>query len=692
MLDSATEASQATAARPGDELRPVTALFADIVGSTALGERLTPDEVKVLVGECVTRMSRAVEEFGGTIQAYAGDGICAYFGVPAAHEDDAERAARAGLSILEVIGDYGRDIRAAWGIDEFNVRVGINTGRAGVGTVGAADPQTVALGDATNVAARLESSAAPGTVAVGEVTARLLEARFDLEPLGERSVKGRAQPVSAWRLMGLRDGSAETSRAPLVGRDAEMVRLREELDGLGSGLGRVLLVSGEAGIGKTRLLGELRRMAGERVTWLDARCPSYGGELLARPFVDLFRGWLGLQEGEPEIAVRMRLRARLGALLGADAGEAVASLSRFVSVKVESDDQALVDGLSAEALWERVRSTFRLWIGALAARGPVVVAIDDLHWADRSTSQLAEDLLELTDRDSILVAAAFRPDPDSEAWRFRVRAMSGYPHRLTEIALRPLAPEACRELAIALAPPESIDDVTREGLVLRAEGNPLFLEELLRGVVGQGGASARGGWTMTMSTRQWLPPSLESLFAARIDGLPPGPRRVVQAAAAIGRTFPVRVLERLVGSETFAEDMATLYRADLIRETRRYPEPEGTFKHGLVHEAAMSTLPLATLRELYGRVGAIFEEIYRDSITDYLEILAYYLYRSDERGKALHYLERSADKAIALNATTLAAEMLERAAKVAAELRDPEAQARIQRRIASIPASSEGPG
>src|ERR671915_2063277 len=161
-----------------DEMRLVTSLFADVVGSTALGERLGPDEVKALIGECVTRMARAVEEFGGTIQAYMGDGICAYFGVPTAHEDDPERAARAGLRILEVVGEYSTDIALAWGIPDFNVRVGINSGETAVGFVGAGDREVVALGDTTNVAARLQSEAAPGTIAVGEETARRLAHRF----------------------------------------------------------------------------------------------------------------------------------------------------------------------------------------------------------------------------------------------------------------------------------------------------------------------------------------------------------------------------------------------------------------------------------------------------------------------------------------------------------------------------------
>ena len=219
----------------GDEIRPVTSLFADVVGSTSLGERLAPDEVKALIGECVTRMSRAVEEFGGTIQAYMGDGICAYFGVPQAHEDDPERAARAALRILAVVAEYAADIEVAWGIAGFNVRVGINTGPTAVGTVGAADPKTVALGDSTNVAARLQSAAAPGSIVVGEATAKHLGRRFVMESAGELTVKGRAESVPAFRIIGVAAAAEPAPAGPLVGREAEMAQLERVQEDLLAG-------------------------------------------------------------------------------------------------------------------------------------------------------------------------------------------------------------------------------------------------------------------------------------------------------------------------------------------------------------------------------------------------------------------------------------------------------------------------
>ncbi|TMK85004.1 MAG: hypothetical protein E6G44_08440 [Actinobacteria bacterium] len=275
--------SRTDAAVPPDELRPVTALFADIVGSTSLGERLTPAEVKALIGECVSRMSRAVEEFGGIIQAYTGDGICAYFGVPVAHEDDPERAARAALRIINMAREYARDVEAAWGLADFNVRVGINTGPAGVGLVGGETPQALALGDATNVAARLESAAEPGTIAVGYSTARRLAMSFILESLGQIMVKGRDEPVAAWRLVGPQTETGEHREIPLVGREGEMALLASVVEDMAAGRGQILLIEGDAGIGKTRLLAELQVMAAGRCTWRRRHQDAAAGEAGGSP-------------------------------------------------------------------------------------------------------------------------------------------------------------------------------------------------------------------------------------------------------------------------------------------------------------------------------------------------------------------------------------------------------------------------
>jgi class 3 adenylate cyclase len=672
----------------GDEMRPITALFADIVGSTGLGERLGPDEVKALVGECVTRMSRAVEEFGGVIQAYMGDGICAYFGIPAAHEDDPERAARAALRIIGVASGYAAEVEAAWGIEGFSVRVGVNSGPAAVGVVGAEDAQTVALGDTTNVAARLQSAAEPGTIAVGPGTASRLAERFVLEPLGEVTVKGRTEPVTASRLVGPRPATEPPPRTPLFGRDPELARLEEANADLRAGRGQVLIVVGDAGLGKTRMLGELRGLAGEDATWLEGRCVSYGAGSPYAPFVEQLRTWLGIVEDDAELAVRTKLRARASALLGAAGEPTLPYLGLLLSVRLDQDMEHALLSLSADELAVRIQDAFVAWAEALAASRPLVLAVDDLHWCDPTTRRLAERLLPLTDRSAVMLAVALRPDTTSEGWGFRLAAQTGFAHRLTELPLSPLSPDASAALIEALVPSGLLSAEIKERLVAKAEGNPLYVEELLRALLEAGG-DRRRTWTITPTTAAELPPALEALLVARIDRLEPGARRFAQVAAVVGREFPVAVVATVAGGGDADRDVAELLRAEIVRELRRFPDLECTFRHGLLQEAALSTLTPGAQRQLYGEVGHAMEDRLAGQ-DDRLEQLAFYFYRSDETQKALDYLDRAADHAVAVEAPEHAEQLWNRARRLAEKVGDADRVRRFETRLAWLERRSTG--
>jgi class 3 adenylate cyclase len=666
-----------------DELRPVTALFADIVGSTSLGERLKPAEVKALIGECVTRMTKAVEEFGGTVGAYMGDGIAAFYGVPSAHEDDPERAARAALRILEEVGRYAHEVEAAWGISDFSARVGINTGEVAVGLVGSADPQAVSLGDTNNVAARLQGVAEPGTIAVGQATARAIVSRFVLEPLGEVSVKGRKQPVEAWRLVGTQIVEEVGPQTPLVGRDEEVGRLGRVLDELTAGRGQIAFLLGEGGIGKTRLLAELRTLADDRVPWMEGRCYSYGTRLLYGPFIQMLRGWLGVEEGEAELSVRTKLRAKLGLLPASQLADVLPYLARLLSVQLDSETDERLRILSPEDLAAQIRRAYSTWVASLVSQGPLVVALEDLHWADPPSCRLAEELLELTELAPLLVVAASRVDPASEGWQLRVRALTHHVHRSVELPLAPLPEPAARELLAALPASQSLSAAELDQIVAGAEGNPLYLEELLSAWVAAGGRR-QATWAPTMTGARALTPTLESLLLARIDRLPREARRLAQVAAIIGRSFPLRVLEHVTPSEDLENELAALLRADVVRELRRYPEPEYTFRHGLLREASLSTLPPARRRELYSAVGAAFESLFATSLDDHLEVLAHYYSRSQDQRKGLEYLERAGVRAWELDAVDRAADLWKRAVKVAGQLDDVTAEQRLNARLAGI--------
>jgi class 3 adenylate cyclase/DNA-binding winged helix-turn-helix (wHTH) protein len=670
------------------QMLTLTALFADIVGSTSLAERLSPEEVRAIIGECVNRMSRVVEEFGGMVQAYMGDGIAAYFGLPEAHEDDTARACRAGLRLLQVARDYAGEVETAWGISDFSIRVGINAGRTATAEVGSAAPQGVAFGDPLNVAARLQSIAEPGTVVVGEAVVRRLPVGFAFDPLGEFQVKGREAAVSAWRLVGLQTGERAGPTTPLVGRESETARLAELGRELEAGRGQILIVEGEAGLGKTRLLHELMSAMSEQVIWLEGRCQPFGAQEPYAPFVEILRRWLGVGEGDADLLVRTKLRSRLLPLLGPDADQAMPLLARLLSVRGDPSVEDAISALAPEQLASGIADAFRSWVEAICSHQPTVVALEDLQDADRATCALAESLLPLTDSAALMLALATRRDAETEGWRLRMQIVGDYGHRASQIALSPLSREASGELVDALSPTGAIDPASREDIVSRAEGNPLYVEEFMRALLETGGLERSRSWTMSVTSMgRMLPPALEGLLTFRVQRLPEGGLRLAQIAAVIGREFSVPILERVAGEELTREHLPTLLRAEVVRETRRFPELWCSFHHGLLRDAALSTLLPSRMRELYRNVAEQVEAAAPDP-EDLLDRLAFYYYRSDAPERAIMYLERAATRAASMHASDEALELWNRVARIAARTGDREAEERAAARIIETTAAA----
>jgi class 3 adenylate cyclase/DNA-binding SARP family transcriptional activator len=666
-----------------DQLLPVTALFADIVGSTSLGERLMPEEVRVVIGECVTRMSREVERFGGTIQAYMGDGICAYFGIPAAHEDDPERAAWAGYRILLDIREQRREIEQAWGISDFDVRIGINAGRTLVGAVGAANPQVVAFGDPMNVAARLQAIADPGSIAVGESVARRLEGVFHLEPLGAVPLKGREAPVNAWSLIGPRTEHLAAPSTPLVARHSELDRLREAVQEVTRGRGQIVLIRGDVGIGKSRAVLELREMAGDDIRWLEGRCSSYGVGPLGGPFSQIIREWTGAAEGEPELATRTKLWSRL-AKLDEGSAEECFHLARILGIRPEPSLVPATSEHPGESLRTRSTTVLAKWVLRLCEEKPTVLVVEDLHQADENSLEQLEALLPLTDRVPLLLVVSSRPEPDSPGWGLWIRCLREFRHRLVELALEPLSDEHVEELMDALAPPGTLDAATRGVILARAAGNPFYVEELVKALVQIGGLERQGRSTLTMTGAGLdLPPALEGLLIVRIQQLEPSARRLAQIAAVIGREFDVDLL-RETADRDITEDLTSLLRAEVIREVRRHPAFVCRFHHTLLYEAALSTLTPAFRAEVARSVLRSLESRIAGSEDEHLERLALYAYRSDELPRALDYLERASRRASQLGDDEAAARLAARMLRLADRLGDRAAQSRAQQAAAEV--------
>jgi predicted ATPase len=444
-------------------------------------------------------------------------------------------------------------------------------------------------------------------------------------------------------------------------------------DGLRDGRGQLVLLDGEPGIGKTRLLEWLREQLGNEVTWLEGSCVSFGGQLYQAPAEALQR-WVASDDKGQRTSTLERLGLE---------PDALPYLSTLMAAGSGSEHARGANG-SAGDLGAAVGRAYTAWISGLCREGPVVLAVNDIHWADHPTLELVESLVDLLDRLPLLIAATSRASADASDRRLRERARLGRPDRVVELTLDPLSEAEADQLLSQLAPGELAPEARRD-VVSLAEGNPFYLEQLLRSLLESGGLAARHTWALTRPAAQ-LPTGLESLLVSRVAALPRDARRVAQAGAVLGRTFAPTLLASASGVEDVELNLARLLRANIIREVRPVPNREYTFTHGLLQEAALSTLTRARRRELYCRVAAAHERVFTGSLDEQLERLAFYYARGGDLERALEYLERAANRATSLSAHTQAAALRSHAASIADRLDDPEARDRIKQRLVELSA------
>ncbi len=644
-----------------EERKVVTAVFADLVGSTALAERLDPEEVKLVVGEAVARIVRSIAAFGGTVKDLAGDGVLALFGAPAAHEDDAERALRAALRIVQEIHDYGIDVERGWGVQGFDVRVGVETGPVVLGPIGEGERiEYAAFGDTVNTAARLQSAASPGTVLAGALTRQLTAALFAWGDAQELILKGKSATVTAFQVGRPMPASGRSRRhlgahAPIVGRDTELAAGDDVISDILAGRGEILFVTGEAGIGKSRLIAELRsrfefaEVPGARSSplWLEGRCVSYGESLPYWPFRDLLRDWLGAAEDEPELRVRVMLRRALDRLFPSRAAELYPYLGAMLGLAVEPEAAARLGELSPEALQYRTFEVVGHLLERLAEEGPVAVAIEDAHWADATSLQLTERLLQLTESSPILLVVGMRPERDHGSWTLKEGAARRLPHRTSELALQALGGSTDRELLRALVGGDTLPDALEARVLAHADGNPFYLEELIGSLV-DAGALVRetDGWRFDHEVAIDVPETVEKVILARLDRLRPEVHDVLRAASVLGRQFGLPLLEGVTGGPaSLPGSLRELERLDLVREARRWPQPEYRFKHALIQEAAYRTILRDQRAGLHRRAAGWLQERNAGHEEEVYGLLAHHWLAASDEGSAIVYLTLAGDKA-----------------------------------------------
>jgi class 3 adenylate cyclase/tetratricopeptide (TPR) repeat protein len=604
------------------ERKPVTVLFCDVVDSTALAERLGPDAMHALLNRFFETALAQIHRYEGTVNQFLGDGFMALFGAPLAHEDHARRAALAALGVARavdtpIVPDSGPPVT-------LRVRMGLNTGLVVVGAIGDnLRMDYTAVGDCTHLAARLQQSAAPGSIVVSQATARLVEGHVALEPLGALDVRGLSGPVTAYRLVGADRPASSTAvvgraRSPFVGRERQVATLRALFAEITQGQGRIVGIVGEPGLGKSRLLLEMRREIGEQAVWLEGRCLSYGSTIPYLPVLDLLRGACDVAEtATPEHAAD-RVRATL-ADLGLDPGERAPYLLHLLGLK-EPDEP--VRALGGDVLMARTLDTLRqLWLRA-SRRQPLVLVVEDLHWIDPASEACLASLAEGLASAAALLVATYRPGY-RPPWIDRSYA--------TQMTLAPLRRDDSLGVVHALLPDLTADDTLVRMILDKAEGNPFFLEELVYAVGEAGAGPVR------------VPDSVQGVLAARIDRLPETAKHALQTASVLGREFPERLLRAIADEpDRLDADLRDLTRLEFLHERPDADERTYVFKHALTQDVAHATLVTPRRRALHRRAADALAAIYAERVADMAPVLAHHYLEAQAWAEAVPHARRAA--------------------------------------------------
>ncbi|MFI5026459.1 MAG: adenylate/guanylate cyclase domain-containing protein [Solirubrobacterales bacterium] len=624
------------------ERKQVTVLFADLKGSMELLADRDPEEARKLLDPVLERMMEAVHRYEGTVNQVMGDGIMALFGAPVAHEDHAVRACYAALRMQESLKRYANDTRRSHGV-EVQIRIGLNSGEVVVRSVGSdLRVDYTAVGQTTHLAARMEQLAAPGTVRLTAETVRLAEGYVEVRSLGPIPVKGLAGPMEIFELTGVGTARTRLQAAAIrgltrfVGRDAEVEHLRRVLGQAGAGRGQVVALVGEAGVGKSRLTHEFTHS--HRVQdWLilEASSVSYGKATSYLPVIDLLKGYFKIADRDDHREMRAKV---LGRVLGLDRALEPLLPPLLALLDVPVEDAAWQNLDPPQRRHRTLDAVKRLLLRESQAQ-TLLVVFEDLHWIDGETQALLDSLVESLGSARLLLLVNYRPE-----YEHRWGSKTAY----SQLRLDTLPAENAAELLAALLGPDSGLVPLTQMLVKR--GNPFFLEETVRTLVETGAlAGERGAYRLTRPVEALqVPATVQTILAARIDRLPPEDKRLLQAAAIVGKDVPFALIHAIadLANEMLRQSLARLQTAEFLYEARLFPDLEYTFKHALTHEVTYGSVLQERRRALHARIVEALEQLHENRLGEHVDTLAHHAFRGEQWEKAVTYLRQAGAKAM----------------------------------------------
>ena len=625
------------------ERKQVTVLFADLKGSMELIAERDPEEARKLLDPVLERLMEAVHRYEGTVNQVMGDGIMALFGAPLAHEDHAVRACYAALRMQESVKRYADEVRHSQGV-AIRIRVGLNSGEVVVRAIGSdLHMDYSAVGQTTHLAGRMEQLADPGAILLTGETLRLAEGYVEVKPLGPVPVKGLAGAVDVYELVGAGavrsrlHAAAARGLSRFVGRDTELAQLRQALERAGGGHGQLVAVVGEPGVGKSRLYWEFSH-SHRSADWLilETSSVSYGKATAYLPVIDLLKRYFQIEARDDSRRIREKATGKLLAL-DRQLEPWLPALLALLDVPV---DDPRWERLDPPQRRQRILDGVKRLLLRESQIQPLLILVEDLHWIDSETQALLDGLTESLPSARLLLLVSYRPEYQ-HGWAGKTY--------YRQLRIDPLPPESAADLLAGLLGRHPSLEPLKRLLTERTEGNPLFLEESVRTLVETGVLiGARGAHLLAKDvTGILVPATVQALLAARIDRLVPEDKRLLQAAAAIGKDVPLALLQAVaeLPNDSLTHGLARLQAAEFLYETRLFPDLEYTFKHALTHEVAYGALLQDRRRALHVRIVEAMERLYPNRPAEQLERLAHHAFAGEDWARAVTYLREAGARA-----------------------------------------------
>ena len=642
------------------ERKRVTVMFCDMEGFTSMVEKLGSEEAYSFMDQIYGILIEKVHAYGGTVNEMTGDGIMALYGAPNALEDAPQRALQTALVIHSEIDKLNEQKK---GIKPIKMRIGVHTGSVVVGTLGNdLRVEFKAVGDTVNLASRMETLAEPGTTYVTGDSFKLTKRLFHFEPLGERKVKGKKEKVPVYKLMSAEEdiyrprlGLERMIYSKMVGRDKELDKLELQVMRVRNGEGSVVNVMGEAGIGKSRLVAELKtRELMKKVNLFEGRAISIGRNLRFYPIIDLLKQWAQVRKDDKEQLAFDKLEVAVRNIIPKEVGEVFPFIATLMGIKLIGRYAERIKGIEGEALQKLILKSVRDLLIKATELSPLVIIIEDLHWADISSIELMESLFRLVKTQKILFLNVFRPG-HRETGDYIIKIVKEkFPDNFVEIVLEPLNEKMSEELINKMLNIRGLQHAVIEKIVKRSDGNPFFIEEVVRSFIDEGAVVAKdGSFEVTEKIDSIvIPNTISDVLMARIDRLEEQTRSLLKVASVIGRNFFYRILsEAAKRIEDIDNRLSYLQEIQLIIERTRIKELEYLFKHALAQEATYDSILPQKRKDLHLTVADSIEKILKERLHEFYGMLAFHYGKAGAIDKSEEYLILAGDEALSVSAS-----------------------------------------